>query len=48
MPHVVLGQPQLLGVSYAHTIIGASWSVGSTVSYLFLVDNFSATQTRSP
>ncbi len=39
MPRIVLGQPLLLGLSHAHTIIGSSLlaRVDSTVSYLFLV-----------
>ena len=39
MPCIVLGQPQLLGLSQAYTIIGLSRlvSIGGTVSYLFLV-----------
>ncbi len=39
MPCVVLGQPLLLGLSRAHTIIGLglSASVGGIVSCLFLV-----------
>ena len=39
MPCVVLGQPLLLGLSHAHTIIGSGLlaSIGGIVSCLFLV-----------
>ena len=39
MPYTVLGQPRLLGLSAALTIIGLDLlaNVGGTVSYLFLV-----------
>ncbi len=39
MPCIVLGLLLLVGLSYAHTIIGLSLlaSVGAIVSYLFLV-----------